>query len=313
MLIAAALLLQIAARADSVARSEIDSGFTGVVLVARGDSVLLHRAYGAPNARRVTARSAFNVASITKSFTAAAILILRDARRLSLGDSIARFFPRAPIDKRAITIRQLLTHTSGLPGNYTGGGINSRDEAVRSILAKPLQAPPGTRYEYQDDDYELLAAVIEVVTHGTWQAYLRHALFRPAHLRHTAFQGTDWGHRGANGITSTAGDLLLWVRAVRDPSVFGPELAQELGQPLIFVRRQPPCDIHYGYGTRIYVWAGRVAEIMYSGSGDDGQTSIARVLPDGTVVIVLASSGAHGTTTWASYVAQQILPRCGMD
>lgn len=280
-----------------------------MVLVARGATVLLARAYRPRNARRPKAGSSFNVASITKSFTAAAILRLSADHRLSLADSIQRFFPDASPDKRAITIQQLLTHTSGLPGNYTGAGITQRDSAVRAILAKPLAAPPGTRYEYQDDDYELLAAIIEVVSRRSWESYLERFIFRPAGLRHTGFQGGDWGHRGANGLTSTARDLLRWVRALGDTGVFGTQLTRELARPLVFVRREPPFDIHYGYGSRVYVRDGRVAELMYSGSGDDGHTSIARVMADGTVLIVLSNSGQHGSTTWASYVAQQILPR----
>src|SRR5262245_14001561 len=118
-----AMVLQLALRADSVARVQTDSGFAGVVLVAHGDTVLLERAYQASNVGRLTAHSSFNVASMTKAFTAVAVLILRQANRLSLDDSIARFFANAPADKRAITIRQLLTHTSGLQGNYTGAGV----------------------------------------------------------------------------------------------------------------------------------------------------------------------------------------------
>lgn len=304
-----ALILQLAFRADSVAKAQVDSGFRGVVLVARGDSVLLARAYQPPQETRLSTTSVFNVASMTKAFTAEAILTLREAHRLSLTDSIARFFPDSPADKRSITIEQLLTHTSGLPGNYTGGGITNRADAVRAILAKPLVAAPGTHYEYQDDDYELLAALIEVVSGQSWESYVAQAVLRRARLQHTAFQGGDWGHRGANGMTSTACDLLRWVRALQDSQVFGASLTQELARPLLFVRRTPPFDVYYGYGTRVYVRDGRVAETMYSGSGDDGHTSIARVMPDGTVLIVLSNVGQHGSTTWASYVAQQILPR----
>jgi len=305
----AGLLLQIAVHADSVARSQVDSGFAGVVLIARGDRVLLERAYGAPSDTVLSTSTIFNLASITKSFTAAAILMLREGRRLSLSDSIGRFFPDAPADKRAITIRQLLTHTSGLAGNYSGAGLTRRDETVSRILGKPLAAPPGARYEYQDDDYELLAAIVEVVSGRSWRSYLEREVFRRAKLRHMGFQGDDWAHRGANGTTGTARDLYRWTRAVRNQRTFGAALARELGRPLLFVRAEPPFDIYYGYGTRVYVRKGRVVEVMYSGSGDDGHTSIARVMADGTVVIVLSTGGAHGSTTWASYVARLILPR----
>jgi hypothetical protein len=75
------------------------------------------------------------------------------------------------------------------------------------------------------------------------------------------------------------------------------------------VRSEPPYEIHYGYGVRIYIRNGRVAEVMHSGSGEQRNTSIARMLSDGTIVIVLSNSGQHHGTTWASYLAQLLVPR----
>ncbi len=84
---------------DQIVRVQVDSGFSGVVLVAHGHSVLLDRAYGPPS-ERLSARSAFWIASMTKSFTPASVLRLQEERRLHLTDSIIRFFPDAPPDKR---------------------------------------------------------------------------------------------------------------------------------------------------------------------------------------------------------------------
>src|SRR6185503_2238753 len=111
-----------AAAVDSIVRAQVDSGFTGVVLVARGDTVILHRAYFPRGAKPIGTGTRFNIASMTKGFTAAAILKLREAGKLSLDDSIARFLPNAPPDKRDITITQLLTHTSGIAGQSAGTG-----------------------------------------------------------------------------------------------------------------------------------------------------------------------------------------------
>jgi hypothetical protein len=76
------------------------------------------------------------------------------------------------------------------------------------------------------------------------------------------------------------------------------------------VRSQPPFEIHYGYGTRIYIRNGRVAEVMHSGSGDANNTSIARLRADGTIVVVLSNAGNRrgSGATWASYVAQKLVP-----
>ena len=111
------------------------------------------------------------------------------------------------------------------------------------------------------------------------------------------------------GMRSTARDVYRWVTAIHEARLFGRAESRELESPLMHVRSEPPFEIHYGYGTRVYVRNGRVAELMHSGSGDAGNTSIARILFDGTVVVVLSNSDQHRGTTWASYVAQRLIPR----
>ncbi|HEX9083947.1 MAG TPA: serine hydrolase [Gemmatimonadaceae bacterium] len=297
------------ARLDAVVHAQADSGFSGVVLVARDTSVLLEKAYSPQAGKRLTLSSKFNIGSMTKGFTAAAILRLRSQHRLSFNDPISRFFPHAPETKRGITVFHLLTHTSGLRGHSAGTGIMRRDGAVNAILALPLEYPPGTHYRYSDDDYQLLAAIIEVASGFTWEEYVKRELLVPARMESTDFQGGDWGHKGANGMRSTAKDIARWVTAIHDARLFGRAESVELESPLMHIRSEPPFEIHYGYGTRVYVRNGRVSEVMHSGIGDTGNTSIARVLADGTVVVVLSTRGQHRGTTWASYVAQRLAQR----
>jgi CubicO group peptidase (beta-lactamase class C family) len=286
-----------------------DSGFAGVVLVARNGTIIMEKAYSPRNGQPLSINSQFNIGSITKSFTAAAIERLRSTQRLSFSDPISRFFPYASPGKRDITIYHLLTHTSGLAGHSAGTGIVRREGAVTAILAQRLEYAPGTHYQYQDDNYELLAAIIEVASHITWEDYIDRELLAPARMHSTTFQGGDWGHKGANGMRSTAGDLFRWLTAIHDGKLFGRTESRELESPLMHVRSEPPYEIHYGYGNRIYVRNGRVAEVMHSGSGDDRNTSIARLLSDGTIVIVLSNAGQHKGTTWASYLGQRLAVR----
>jgi len=260
---------------------------------------LLERAYG----KGIHPNTSFWIASMTKGFTAAAVLRLQKEGRLKVSDSISRFLPDVPPDKRNITIHQLLTHTSGLGGEYSGGGITERSKAVNAILQPDLIAPPGTRYKYGDDDYELLAAIIEIVSHRSWEDYVHKKFISPLHLSHTAFAcpaSCDWGHKGANGMRSTARDVLKWSRAL---------MANEYGaitHPQIFVRKDGAMDVSYSYGARIYTLDGKVVEVMHSGSGDNDNTSIVRNLSSGVTIIVLANSGQHQGTTWASYIAHHI-------
>src|SRR5215208_3254093 len=300
---------QLPARLDAVARAQTDSGFSGVVLMAKGGSVIFEKAYSPATSKPLTVASAFNIGSMTKGFTAAAILRLRSQHRLSFSDPISRFFPHAPQGKRDITIFHLLTHTSGLEGNSAGTGIMRRDGAVTAILSQRLGYPPGTHYEYRDDHYELLAAVIEVASGDTWEEYIARELLTPARMRSTRFQGGDWGHKGADGMRSTARDMYRWLSAIHDARLFGRTESMELQSPLMHVRSEPPFEIHYGYGTRVYIRNGRVAEVMHSGSGDGRHTGVARVLSDGTMIIVLSNAGQRRGTTWASYLAQRLVPR----
>ena len=272
------------------------------------------RSYPSPR-RLVTDTTTFWIASVTKSFTAATILELAQRHLLSVGDTVGHFFPSAPATHRGITIHQLLTHTAGFSQTYAASAIpgDMRSEAVRRILAQPLAYAPGKGYRYGDDDYQLLAAIIEEVTGRSWENAVREMVLGPAGLRHTGFQCAvdpssrhepptncrlDWGHKGANGMAADAGDLLKWA------TVFRP-----LARPERLVRREGADDVFYGYGARIYLRDGRVTEVMHSGSGDDGHTAIVRQLASGVTVVVLSDAGQHAGTTWASYVAGKLVTR----
>jgi CubicO group peptidase (beta-lactamase class C family) len=300
---------QDAARLDAIVRAQADSGFSGVVLVARDTSVVLEKAYSPRTGKAITISTQFNTGSMTKGLTAAAILRLRSEHRLSFSDPISRFFPYGPEAKRGITVFHLLTHTSGLRGHSAGTGIMRRDGAANAILSLPLEYPPGTHYMYSDDDYQLLAAITEIASRFTWEDYLKQEFLVPIRMASTDFQGGDWGHKGANGMRSTARDIFRWISAIRDARGIARAESIELQAPLMHIRSEPPFEIHYGYGSRVYVRGGRVAEWTYTGSGDGGNTGVARVLADGTVVIVLSNSGQHRQTTWASYVAQRLATR----
>jgi CubicO group peptidase (beta-lactamase class C family) len=297
-----------AAAIDSAVRAQADSGFTGVVLVAHKGRIVLKRAYGSSQ-MRVDTSTAFWIGSITKEFTAGVILELSKRGLLSLTDTIGRFIPNAPADKKPITIRQLLTHTDGIDAKYAGFGIVDRDSAVKVILAQPLYARPGTAYRYNDDDYELLAAIAEIVSGMKWERLVSDLLIKPAGLHRTGFwNGTaaDWGHKGANGMSSTAGDLLRWMHALRNGSVLNAREVRAIEGPQVFVRRERDEEVYYGFGTRVYQCGGRTTEVFHSGSSDDGNTAVVRVLANGITIIVLTNAGQHAGTTWSSYVAQHL-------
>ena len=140
------------------------SGFSGVVLVAWHDTVVLHRAYGWLDARHLvplTVATGFAISSNTKMFSGVLTAILASQGRLRLSDSIGRYLPDVPEDKRGITIHQLLTHSAGLADTYAAESSSTLD-GVRRILATPLVHDIGEKWEYSNDGFHLLEAILEV-------------------------------------------------------------------------------------------------------------------------------------------------------
>lgn len=171
-------------------------------LYVRQDSVVLYEGYhGAADraaGRGFDADTLFDIGSLTKQFTAAAVLALVEQGRLRLDAPLADFFPEAPADKRAITVHQLLSHTSGLSDET--GGFDGRDSDpymsaaafLAPLWASPLNRPPGTGYEYTNAGYSVLAMIIERVTGLDYETALRALVLEPAGLTRTGYRQMDW-------------------------------------------------------------------------------------------------------------------------
>ena len=311
------------------------AGFSGVVLVERGGKVVLDRAYQPLGKPRITAQSAFWLASTTKQFTAAAVLKLVDEGKLAVSDSLYHFFRRLPREARDITVQQLLTHTSGVAASSAAEGVDDRDAAVRAILGEPLRHPPGDSYHYEDEDYTLLAAIVEVVSGMPFESFVERDLLIPAGLTRTgtcgrlapnvaiapsagapavphACQGgitpIDWADRGATGLVSTASDLLKWTHALRAGKIVSRQAVQDLEHGKVLVRREGDADVYYSFGARIYMKGNRRREVWHSGYDVRvGHSSTIRILDSGMTIVVLSNSGldARGNP-WASTVARGV-------
>lgn len=157
----------IAKELNEYIRSLEGFGFSGQVLVMEKGKLLLSKGYGAAKTnplKPINVQTVFEIASLTKQFTAAAILHLEMEGKLKTEDALTKFFNNVPEDKAAITIQQLITHTSGLPRDVIQNSsteIVNREETVSRILSAKLTAKPGERYAYSNTGYHLLAAIIE--------------------------------------------------------------------------------------------------------------------------------------------------------
>ena len=152
-------------------------GYSGGLAVVKGGETVLLKGYGQANREGSVPMgpdSVFNLGSITKPFTAAAILRLQELGKLKTSDPISRFFERVPEDKAGITLEHLLTHSSGLESDFspTDYEPTTREEYVRRALASKLLFPPGQGYEYANAGYSLLAAIIEQVSGQDYETAL---------------------------------------------------------------------------------------------------------------------------------------------
>ena len=256
-----------AAALDELARRAAGFGFSGSVLLTRGERVLLRAGYGLADAAAGfpnTPGTVFEVGSLNKQFLAAAALLLERERKLQLDDPIAAHLVGVPQDKRAITIEQLLTHTAGLPGDFPVEGEDGlyyealpRAAAVARILAMPLDAPPGGGWSYSNVGYDLVGAILERRAGRPLRDLLRERLFVPAGMDHTEVWGLHFpavdascvavghdelgprvvdvrrlvGETFLTGVVSTVDDLHAWQRALRAGRILAPGDVARLTAP----------------------------------------------------------------------------------
>ncbi|HEY5677316.1 MAG TPA: serine hydrolase domain-containing protein [Myxococcales bacterium] len=256
--------------------------FHGVVRIEEPGKAPVARAEGVP------AGTAFWVASISKSFTAALILRLQDMGKLSLSDVI----PGSDI-----TLDELLTHTSGLPrATYLAEGIADPEEAARRILAQP-RGPKG-KFAYTNDGYALLAIAAQKAGGAPFFELLQREVLDRAGLRQTGFwprcfrgarvaplsrppRGArareNWGFKGSDGICSTAEDLAAFMRAAA--------AGRLTAHPqLLFERKVAIADGFAGRGF----FVSKSGTVWTRGTEDYGHNGVVKLLKDGTILVALS-------------------------
>ena len=277
-----------AAARDSAQIDALMRPYTGTVpgasvLVVRDGRPIFRRAYGLSNLEAATAAGPatnYRLASMTKQFTAAAILLLAEEGRLSLGDPVRKWLPTLPAAANDITIRHLLTHTSGLIDyeDVMAEGTTKQlhDVDVLHLLESQNRSyfAPGTAYRYSNSGYALLALIVGRASGSDFASFLRDRIFRPLHMQTTvafedgissvadrafgyslvnnAWQRTDQSLTSAvlgdGGIYSSIDDLAKWDAALYDSRLLRPESLR-----LAFTPQTKTDDpaVQYGFGWRI--------------------------------------------------------------
>jgi CubicO group peptidase (beta-lactamase class C family) len=266
------LIASVTAALDAVADDAIDGvrqdlkvlesfGLSGAVLIADKDRTLLAEGYGAPcdnPGDRIATKTLFDIGSLAKQFTAAAILLLETEGKLAVSDSVARFFPSAPPPIGTLTIHQLLAHTSGLPkGNLiteetTETDPLSRDSTLARVFRSKLRFPAGSDRAYSNAGYVLLAAIVEEASGMSYPGFVRERLWQPAHMPDARFWGEpaediacgkddlgvvsdprkfpeeNWSLRGAGGALVHVEDLHHWFDALMKGRVLPAETVRRM-------------------------------------------------------------------------------------
>lgn len=258
---------------DAAMQAPIASGWTagGAVAVMRHGKVVFSRGYGSANLETgtpATPDSVFRIGSLTKQFTAAAVLTLVDDGKLSLDDKVRKYIPELPADD-ATTIRQLLTHTAGFTDYVGGPDFDERvkwlplttDQLLAQILSsKPLHRfEPGTQWDYSSSNYAFAGAIVERVSGQPLRTFVKTRLLDPLGMRHTAFDderalmpGRASGYDrlkvetsgyintrtismsvpfAAGAMASTVGDLLIWSDALHHGRVLKPDSYRQMTTP----------------------------------------------------------------------------------
>ncbi|MBI3404937.1 MAG: beta-lactamase family protein [Acidobacteria bacterium] len=307
---------------DEALRSEVGSGFSGAVLVTRAGETLLDKAYGAERGVPARTTSRFWIASMGKQFVSAAILKCQEKGWLSLGDSIEKFFPKAPGDKKNITLKQLLAHQSGLPQNDAGEGKKNREQAVAAILAQPLAHAPGGEFLYSNDNYQLSAAIVEVASGKEFPRFVRTELLDVAGLHDTGqriagnkqsvapaqsplpprLKHLEWG---AEGWYSTTHDILTWLRALQSGRVLNSSSVNQLFEPVVKIGEGAS-----GLGWFVGATDHGVRRIFTRGNEGFGPNALIYFYPDtDTVIIVLSHAGNKDDNTSFSRAAHAAIER----
>ena len=181
-------------------------GFSGAVLAAKDNKVIFRNGYGwADQGQRIpiTPETIFDIGSITKVFTAVAIMQLEERGKLSTSDRITKYFSNVPPDKATITLHHLLTHTSGLEHDdfYSLASpevrlvLKDREKFIQRILGFALGFEPGTNRVYSNSGFSFLAAIVEKLSGESYESYLRKNILGPAGMSNTGYVLRKWNNR----------------------------------------------------------------------------------------------------------------------
>jgi CubicO group peptidase (beta-lactamase class C family) len=330
-----------AAAIDRIVEAPIKAGRVAgaSVSVARGAETIVSKSYGSADLELdvpMPSDASFEIGSVTKQFTAAAILLLAERGRLSLDDDVTKHLPEYPTHGQRITIRHLLTHTSGIKG-YTElpefadlmALKKPRETLVTLFGEKPLDFAPGTALVYNNSAYFLLGLIVEKLSGQSYADFVKANLFDRAgmsgsyycsestvHHHHAHGYDTENGtlvlkrfisHQwpySAGSLCSTAADLRGWLAALHGGRVLSAASYRAMTTPAVLA---DGTALRYGFGVALAEIGGRRA--IAHGGGINGFLSEVEYFPDSglSIVVLLNTAGPVGPADLAHEIADVVL------
>lgn len=285
-------------------------GMHGAILIERDGETILKNGYGLANVESeepITAETVFHLGSIGKQFTASAIMLLQQQKKLNVNDTIDKYLENVPDDKKVITIHHLLTHTAGFPYHPTGG----------RVLDLPLQSKPGERWSYANPGYELLHDIIENLSGENYCDFMQENFFRPLGMNNTKCTGDPYrehpnlavaytdgsnqgtvvdmgrmpGFYGAGDFGSTVGDMLKWEHALRNNTILN---AQSTTAMFTEHAKNDDSPMGYGYGWMTTTTIRGTRLIMHGGNLGGFNADYRRYIDENLTVIFLSNHFVNG-------------------
>lgn len=315
-----------AALIEQVIQQKLAQGFNGNVLVAQKGVIVYQNAFGFANdSVKNNLQSKFQLASLSKTFTAVAVMKLAEQGKLGLDYTVKDYYPSFPYD--GITIRSLLCHRSGLPFyQYTFDKtvretkVYPTNQQIMEWFATVQPTPkmfnqPDHYFGYNNTNFAILAALVEKVTGKDFDTYMRENIFRPIGMNDSFIVttkndsininrtvGYQFGRKlpkdyyddisGDKGVYSTLHDLLKWYEALKTNAIISKESFREMIMPRSF---EFPGLRNYGYGFRLWVNAKQQTDYVYHTGWWKGYNTIMFFDPREDFVIILLSNKYNRT------------------
>jgi CubicO group peptidase (beta-lactamase class C family) len=317
---------------DSIMQQHVNNGFNGVVLVADNGTPVYHKAFGYRRFEEkipLQTSDIFELASVSKQFTAMIIMMLKEKGKLYYDDLVEIYLD---IPYKNITIRNLLTHTSGLPDyqeimdkHWDKSKVAGNKEILEYLkkYAPPKLFEPGTKYEYSNTGYVLLASIAEKASRKDFIKMCRKWIFRPLKMRSTnirtlqqkaatknfalghiyvserneyiradSFPSSDYtiwlgNRKGPGRISSTASDLLKWDQALYTEKLVKSSTLQEAFTP---IKLKNDSLSNYGFGWMLLPDSATAKIVYHTGDNPGYATRIVRYLDSHTIIIILSNN-----------------------